>query len=117
MIRVRPIVPLDYDKLKETVEADGHVLYFPTHVVEKQGEFVGYLSLANIPMCLVWMNTKAAKVIDSVQTLNIFENLARANGAPALAVPCDKASPFYDYMAKFGFTNLSNMSLFVKNLQ
>lgn len=114
---VRPYAPNDYAELAQAARADsGHIAVAPTHVVEKEGRIVGYFSLGAIPLALVWLDTKACQVLDTVVVVSTYENLARAMGHQALCVPCSKTSPFYQYMKKNGFVEMSDMTMFVKSL-
>lgn len=116
LIKIRSIRENDIAPLKVETEADNHILYYPSHVVEKNNSYIGHFSLNTVPMVLLHMNTKKALVRDSLQTMNTFENILRMQGAPAMAVPCMQTSPFFPLMESVGFVNITNMSLFIKNL-
>ncbi len=113
---VRPYRPDDYAELVTNCMNDGHVVIAPTHVVVKDGRIVGYFSLGGIPLCLLWMDTKNATVMDSFVTAQTFENIARANGAQLICTPCVDKSPLLSYMERTGYAEQPGLTMFLKKL-
>lgn len=102
------------DAVQAAAQKDNHHLIAPTHAVLKDGKVVGSISL--IPTVLVWMDTKEAKVRDSMELNQFVQNHLAANGATAICMPCVKTSPYYSLMEKVGYLNLGEYNLFVKGL-
>ena len=100
--------------LIDHAKGDGHGLVYPNHVVSKEGVAIGAIS--TIPTFLVWLDTKQARVRDSLEVEKFLENYVSANGGNAMCMPCMKSSPFHPLMEKVGFVNLGDYSLFVKGL-
>lgn len=113
-IRVRPFDHGDLTNLIKAAAADNHEIVRPTHVVEKNGEMVGYLSLGGLPTCLVWMDTKKTNVKDSLNLLNCFENVVSALGHQSFILPCSETSPYRPLIEKAGYANAGSFTLFVK---
>jgi hypothetical protein len=116
MVKIRPIREVDVPLLKDAAERDQHGVLSPTHVLTKNGEFIGYLSLAGMPMVSAWMHTKEVHGRDTLQVIGFAENVVVNNGAISMAVPVPKRSPMHDQMAKLGYTPVDEVTLFVKVL-
>lgn len=101
---LRPVQDWDLAPLKAAAGDDGHVVIAPTHVIWKEGELAGYVSLGRMPLLLSWLHTHKIKARDTQYVLNLCENLASA-AAPGgvLCVPCVEQSPLRPYMEKFGY--------------
>lgn len=113
---IRPISVEDLPKLQAAAEADGHVVIAATHIVEKGGEAVGYVSAGGIPMVGLWMDTKKTDMFDAKKVQREYETFFRFQGHQAIVVPCMVSSPFYPFMEKDGHSKLCDTTLFVKNL-
>jgi len=116
MVQIRPIRQSDVEKLKAAADADKHGVLAPTHVLTKNGEFVGYLSLMGIPMVFAWMHTEEIFGRDTLQVVNFAENMVANNGAVSMAVPVPKRSPMHGQMESLGYTAMDEVTLFVKVL-
>jgi hypothetical protein len=103
-------------ELQANAAADNHKVVAPTHVAMKNGEVVGYLSHGAIPTVLVWFDTKKVSAGDSTQLIVKMEEIAMSKGYPAIAVPCSESSPYFPYMPKFGYHDLAQMHMFVRQL-
>ncbi len=114
--RITPYYPEDVAQLEYLAKLDDHVVVGPTHVVKKDGELLGYISLGSIPMVLLWMDTKRAKVRDSLCVQNFIENMARNGGARQLCIPCATKSPCRPYMDKLGYTSYGQQDLMIKSI-
>lgn len=114
-INIRPFRPEDEAALVAAAKADGHAVFFPTFVYEKNGEIVGYYSVA-IPTVLCWQDSKKMGALDSVKALGHMEGqLAQF---PAICVPCDPESPYMRFLPKQGYeTYFKTVTLFTKRRQ
>lgn len=106
----------EQQRLEKEADADGHIIVAPTHLVEKEGEIVGSISMGVVPMVLTWLSSTKVTARDSLAVLNVIENLATAQGQRALCIPCWEQSPFYPFMQKFGYNKLFTTDIFVKGV-
>jgi hypothetical protein len=112
---------LDSEEKRQTLSAaalddGGHGVFYPTDVIVKNGEMVGWLSVGFIPTCYLWLSTKHLTARDSVNILQVIEGVQRRLGAPALVMPCKPTSPFRPVMGKLGFQQGDNLDFFWKQL-
>ena len=113
-VRIRRMESSELQELRERAARDDHVVLAPTHVVEKGGEIVGYLSIGAIPIVNVWMDSTQMGPRDSVAVLGQLDAVMDYAGQPAYYMPCDKGSPFYPVMDKLGFGSLMETEIFVR---
>lgn len=113
---IRPITPDDLPKLEAAAQADNHGVFLPSHLITRDAEIVGYLSIGQAPTIFTWLHTKKMNVRDTVGVLNFYENFVACNGHRIVTVPCMADSPLHPYMAKFGYTAVCPTTLFVKKL-
>jgi len=106
----------DIDDLVDTVRQDSHSVVRPTHIVEKNGLTIGYISVAALPVFGVWMHTQRAKARDSLRVEQFCEQTAKAGGLNLICMPCSVTSPFHPYMERLGFTSFGRMDMFIKSL-
>lgn len=111
---LRVAKPEDLEELQDAVAKDGHAVTMPTHVVEKDGKLVGFVSLGAIPMVLTWQSTKEVSARDSLCLLSVVENLLRLQGIQVWCMPCVEKSPYRPFMEKFGYTDYGSVNLFFK---
>ena len=109
---IRPFRPEDREQLVANAAADGHGVYFPTFVLEKQKEIVGYFSIS-VPVILTWQDSKKMKPMDSVQEISFIEGLLVQS--PFICFPCDPESPYMRFLPKFGYLAYTKpVTLFIK---
>ena len=83
----------------------------------KEGDIVGLWSLA-IPLVLGWSHPEKFKKIDSIYCNEALAALMDEKGCQRFYIACDKHSPYYRHMDKFGYHSLNwAPSLFYKNLR
>lgn len=103
----------DFNELTTVASSDNHGVYFPTHVIVKDKEIVGYLSLGVLPLVLSWQHTKKMGPLDSVKELGFIEGSLQ--NAPFICVPCDPESPYMKFLPKMGYTEYTKpVILFIK---
>lgn len=96
---------------------DKHGTIGITDVVLKNKEVIGHVSLAGVPMVLVWLDTQKVKGRDSLYVMNFLENMAQRCGWKTICVPCVKNSPILPYLEKVGYKKEpQDVSLFIKEL-
>jgi hypothetical protein len=113
-VKVRQIREGELQALIEAAAADRHVVLGATHVVEKEGQICGYLSLGVVPVVNCWMDSKRLKVRDSVQVFNTLDSLMEQLGMPRYLMPCAEDSPFREYMGKADYEPVCDTTLFLK---
>ena len=120
MIEVRKIkTKEEYEYAQKVAEKDGHSIINPTHALyNKDGDIVGLWSLASVPLVLVWSHTEKMQKIDSIYNNETLAALMDEKGYKEFYIACDKDSPYYEHMDKFGYESLSwDTSVFYKNLK
>lgn len=115
MTRIRLCKPDDLDILVKMAKADDHVVLYPTHVVERDNQMLGYISIANVPTVLLWLDTTRAVIRDSHAVMNFYENSISDRGGQAVIVPCNDKSPFRPFIEQVGYHNLK-VGMFLKQL-
>lgn len=116
MTELRPIQPGEMRKVTELAATDNHFAILPTHVVEKAGNLVGYVSINAFPTVLTWLSPVQVKARDSVLVLRTVESLLRGAGHLGVILPCTKTSPFHRYMRRFGYTPVGDAEINLKLL-
>jgi len=96
----------DFQALLKHAHADNHLVISPTHIVDKRGEIVGYISFNSVPMVQGWFDTQRMKARDSARAIHGLEGMARENGFKWLTVLIPTDSPFTPLMSRFGYARL-----------
>jgi hypothetical protein len=100
IVDIRPFRPQDEQPLIEAAKEDGHGVFYPTWVLEKNKEIVGYYSVA-VPMILCWQHSKKMNAMDSMKELGHMEG--SVGGFPMVCLPCDPASPYNRFLPRQGY--------------
>jgi hypothetical protein len=116
MLRIRPCRQENIAELVKLAEVDNHLVIAPTHILEKNGQLVGYISLGGVPTALVWTDTKLVKARDSACLLNFMENTVAASGSQFMALPCTTQSPYRPFIERLGYLNCGQHDLLIKKL-
>lgn len=116
MMEIRPIKLADLGPLVKIVEDDGHSVLRPTHVAIRNGEFIGYASIAAVPMVVFFMHSGKSRAINTFKMERFCEDELRNAGLPIVCAPCAPTSPIHPFMQKLGFTSFGNMDMFLKAL-
>lgn len=95
----------DKNALSVAAGNDGHGVWFPTHVILKGTDIVGYLSIGAVPVVLSWQDSKKMGPLDSVQELGYIEGTVQ--NAPVVCIPCDPESPYMKFLPKMGYRQYS----------
>lgn len=115
---IRAIRGIPDDLLKKLItEAadDGHVVHSATHIIFKNQEIAGYLSVAAIPTVMGWFSTKKLKARDSLNIITAVENQVIIGGAISMMTPMPQSSPFHPHMEALGFQKYYNGDVFIKD--
>lgn len=117
MIQIAPLkTTAEFEDLIHKAKGDNHSTLWPTHLAREGKEIVGYLSMCKAPIVSLWLHSQKVKVRDSLHILSIIETLAQERGFNQAIIPCASISPLLPYMEGFGFTNIGDTKLFIKNL-
>lgn len=101
-IKIRPFVPADWDSLIKNAAADEHSgVYYPTHVSVLDGEIVGYLSIAQLPVVLTWQHREKVKPLDSMKLLSFIQGALTS--CKYHLIPCDPLSPYNTLLTREGY--------------
>lgn len=113
LVSIRHFKPQDMEQLVKNATEDNHSgVYCPSFVYEKEGEIVGYLSMA-VPVVLSWQDSKKMKPIDSVQGIKFIEGVL--TNQPFICIPCDIESPYMKFLPKAGYVEYTKpVKLFIK---
>ena len=118
MIQIRPITSEDsFHRIKQAAKEDGHGLLQPTHVILKDGEFVGAFSVS-LPALSWWMDTRCGPR-DSLAAFQGMDTILAERGIPMCLTPCERSSPYYEIMQRpeFGFDPCpGDWDLFIKRI-
>ena len=114
--QIRKMVEADLDPLVKLANFDGHIVIAPTHIVEKDHQIIGYVSLGVLPTVLVWMDQHRAMVRDSMAVANFFETRVADAGASHVVLPCTENSPYRPYLESVGYVSLG-ATAFIKPLK
>lgn len=106
----------ELDRLVEAAKADAHRVVLATHVVEKDGEIVGYGSINAAPTINLWLDSKKVKPLDSIRLLHRLTDGLSFTGARHVLMPCADNSPFAPIMPQLGFEPLGHTTLYLKGL-
>jgi hypothetical protein len=115
LISVRPFRLEDKVELELNAKKDGHAVFFPTHVLVKDEQIVGYWSLNALPLVLSWQDSKKVLPIDSVKAIGFIEGALCQY--KHICIPCDPESPYIRFLPKNGYQKYTKpVELFVKGV-
>lgn len=106
----------EFNDLRTAAALDNHAVWYPTHIIKKNGAINGYISICNTPIVNVWLDSKTLVARDSVQLLNTLENVMRMSGRQDYVMPCSKDSPFFNNMSRLGYSVMGENVWFHKDL-
>lgn len=111
----------EWSTIKGAAEADGHEMVAPSHVMLKDGQIVGAMSIGMVPLVLPWFDTKKCTARDSLYFINQGENLLAelmpANGQDLICVPFAEGSPFAAHIEGLEFVNAGKFHLTFKKVR
>jgi len=115
MTRIRRVTEADLPILQKLAAADKHEVVLPSHVVERDHQIIGYLSVGVIPTVIIWLDSDRASIRDSMACMNFYENAISDRGGSHVIVPCNDKSPFRPYIENVGYLDL-RVGMFIKPL-
>jgi hypothetical protein len=102
--------------LVEAAKADNHDVMFATHLIIKNDEIVGYMSICATPFVSTWFDSKKLKVFDTMRAIDQAEAIMRHLGVKHYVTPCAETSPLRGLMEKMGHEKTGETTLFKKGL-
>lgn len=116
-LKVRPYhAESDALALAAAAKADNHVPLNPTHVIERDGEIVGYFGVNSLPLYRLWFHSEKMSASASTRLLFMIENHFRMAGVGIVGTVINTNSPFYPVAARGGYLECSGDRLFLKGL-
>jgi hypothetical protein len=117
LITIRKLLPEDIEGLRHAATEDNHILLFPTHVVIKDGQYIGYFSIASIPLTEFWMHSTKSSPRDSSIAIKWAESLVNERGHSTVITCIGSNSNFRPVIEKhFGYNKIYDTSIFIKQL-
>ena len=116
LLTVIPCPSVRVPALQAAAAADEHKAYLPTHLVTRQEEIIGYISLEQASFMMIWLDSKRVHARESVLVLNTIENTLRLVGRKHLVTTCSTQSPFRPVMPELGFTRWGAAEFYHKEL-
>ena len=115
LAQLYPIASRDQlERVHQLAIEDNHDVVNPTDLVIKNGEIVGYMSIASSPMVMGHFSTKKMHARDSFSLIQIAEHVVHRMGSKNVLWPIGKDSPFHKYFTEMGYKKLATVDLFVK---
>ncbi len=102
--------------LGQRAAEDDHVVIHPTHLIEKEGEIVGYVSAGAVSMLNCWVHSQKVNKFESFRLLTEAEQLMAAQGHRVICLPCAHTSPFRPYIERRGYTHLGQSGFNLKRM-
>lgn len=116
-ILITPYLPSDADSLYTAAQADNHGVAAPTHIVHKNRNTVGYLSIGVVPTVLLWLNSKQCLIRDSLEVVSFYETYLKQHNVTGFLLPVPATSPMQPYVEKVGYQLASpNSMIYYKQL-
>jgi hypothetical protein len=111
------LIKIDTPELRQKVtqlaEADAHDCSDANYAIARNGEIIGSLNLPTVTAVGIWLDSKEAKIQDSVAVAHIIRGMMSAMGYRKYAIPCAKESPLYPYLEKAGYQRAQDCTIFV----
>lgn len=103
-----------FERIVQLAREDDHDVINPTDLVVKNGQIVGYMSIASTPVAIGHFSTKSMHARDSFNLIQVAEHIVHRMGSKNMVWPIGKESPFHKYFVDMGYRKLANVDLFVK---
>ncbi len=114
MVRIKPFRGEDLEPLKAAAALDGGGVMFPTDVVWKKGERVGYLGV--FPLCWMWLSKTKLSNREVLEVLNAVDNTFQHNRVPGFASLIHADSRLLPTLLKCGHIDLGEHKFLIKTL-
>lgn len=104
------------DVVADLAKKDNDNMSMPTHAVVKGNEIVGGWNLCEVPMVLLWHDSKKVSARDSIMLNQIQESMLSQKGLNGAFIACNTHSPYHKHMGHFGFEPIWSTDIYYKNL-
>ena len=105
------------DLIAKLAKEDNDNMNIPTHAILKGDEIVGGWNLCEVPMVLLWHDSKKVTAKDSLLLNALQESMLSQIGVQQSYIACNSHSPYYKHMHRFGFEPVWETNLFFKDLK
>lgn len=102
----------EFRAVGEAARANGDSMAWPTHSVRRGGEIIGGVSIAAMPLILLWHHGEKVQARDSIHLIHLYESIIETKGFPSVIVACRKESPYRQHMVKLGNNPIWTTDLF-----
>lgn len=113
--RIRPATLHDLSRIEDAAKADGCGLLYPTHVVERKSEVVGFISLGVVPMVGMWLHSEKVHARDTLNVCAFIDDAMNLRNINTYAIPLHDGSKFTPYMESVGAVGGTKFNLYYKN--
>lgn len=103
-------------RLFEAAQKDKHTCIAPTHVMVRDDQIIGYLSLGGMPVVQAWFDSQSGHALDSLKMIEMGEAIFDTQGVKGFCVAVSEDSPFAPHMERLGFKPLMKTVLWHKQL-
>lgn len=102
---------------KIALEEDNVHVIRATDILQRDGQIVGYLSIANIPCVHMWFRKKKAVMHDYLTAMAHFEGVLAKNQVQDFWLPCESTSPLLKFIPEAGYVKSNFDNMFIKQLK
>ena len=115
MVTISPISAAELPELIALAAEDNHPVCLPTHIFKKDGQIVGYYSIAACTHA--WLDTRKVNAVDTFR--HVFpsgRNLMRSLGHRVHWHLCGEDSKLEPYMDRLGYDRIGKSIVFSQKL-
>ena len=113
---LRAISQEDVKPLYAMAEAEGHDIWQPTHIIEKDGEMMGSVSIDGIPMCTAFVSREISSPFVLRSMVKETEEIIRNYGDRGYFLCVGPNSPAHRFMPRGGYAGFKT-DLWYKELK
>ena len=108
--------PQQAEAILKIAREDNDGVMFPSHVVIKNGEIVGGVSLGVIPFVALWHHSQKTGPKDSLILKSIYDSIMETKGTPQYFIACNAASPYVTHMEQLGYNPVWDTKIFYNKM-
>lgn len=109
--------PEEVHAVTQAAHAAGNSCIAPTHIIERDGQAVGYASLAAVPILTGWLHEEHISQPEGHRIIAELEAEARRQGLPFLCFPCTDDCRFKPDMTALGYRKSKTVTFYLKPLE
>ena len=116
------LIPATVDNVNEhlvpAAEKNNAGIWAATHLIVKDEECVGYVSIGALPFVATWMHRTKLRNRECLGVLNFVENhVAATLGSDNLILPVHTGSAMLPFVERLGYVKTEFDYVFIKNLK